>query len=97
MRILLLVCLGLGLASLNASGSAWEQAAKKQPSEEPLAQGKPLRYWIDQLKDDDVLTREEAIEVLAELGPAAKEAVPALRRFLKDEQATVRFRAAVAL
>src|SRR5579862_4972696 len=75
MRTLLLVWLGLGLASFMASGPARAQAAKSKPNDEPIAQGKPLRFWIDQLKEDDVLTREEAIEALADLGAAANEAV----------------------
>jgi HEAT repeat protein len=66
-------------------------------AEEPTAAGRPLKEWAADLRSADVLTREEAIEVLAGLGSAAKEFAPAIERLLKDEAATVRRRAALAL
>src|SRR2546430_1077032 len=47
--------------------------------DQPLYQGKPLDFWLAQLKDDDALAREEAIAVLADAGPAAETALPALK------------------
>src|SRR5262249_53179457 len=60
-------------------------------------QGKPLSYWVNELQDKDLLVREEALEVLAQLGPAAKEVLPLVTKLVKDEHFTVRYRAALAL
>jgi HEAT repeat protein len=64
---------------------------------ETLYAGKPLAFWLAGLKDSDPLIREEAIAVLSDAGPAAREAVPQLEALLKDEQRGVRFRAGLAL
>jgi HEAT repeat protein len=74
----------------------WAQTGT-QPSEKVVAHGKSLRYWIDCLKDPEVLVREEGILVLADLGPAAKDAIPELTKLLKDEHLAVRFKSATAL
>src|SRR5262249_721858 len=59
--------------------------------------GKPLGQWIKALEDKNPLVREEALAVLADLGPAAKEAAPAVAGLLKDPRPFVRLHAAVAL
>src|SRR5258708_25797814 len=63
----------------------------------PVHYGKTLRYWLDEVHNPAVLAREEAIEVLAHIGPPAREAVPALNALLKDPYQTVRRKAAIAL
>jgi HEAT repeat protein len=73
------------------------QTAAAPADEEATIQGKPLGYWVEQLKEDHVLAREESLEVLAQAGAAAKPALPAVRALLKDQPLTVRFRAAVAV
>jgi HEAT repeat protein len=67
------------------------------PGKEPLVQGKPLSYWLKELKDPDPLTREEALTVLAGAGEAARAAAPVLLELLKDKSAPVRVKAALAL
>ena len=64
---------------------------------EPSFAGRPLAAWVRDLDDPNVLVREEALEVLAKAGPAAKEALTAVKPLLKDDRPTVRLRAAVAL
>ena len=54
---------------------------------EPLYAGKPLEFWLDGLKSDDPLIREESILVLTDVGPAAQAAAPRLEALLKDEHA----------
>jgi HEAT repeat protein len=45
---------------------------------EPLYAGKPLTFWLDELKSDDSLICEEALAVLSEAGAAARAATPAI-------------------
>jgi HEAT repeat protein len=71
--------------------------ADAPPADSPMIAGKPLNYWIDQLKADNALDREESLEVLAQAGPTAKAALPAVRELLKDQPLTVRFRAALVM
>ncbi|HEY7428361.1 MAG TPA: HEAT repeat domain-containing protein [Gemmataceae bacterium] len=66
-------------------------------AEEARYAGKPLAFWLEELKSGDALIRDEAIEVLIDAGPAARAAVPQLEALLKDEQLRVRIRAALAL
>jgi HEAT repeat protein len=70
--------------------------ASCQAEEERYA-GKPLAFWLEELKSDDAFIRDEAIEVLIDAGPAAHAAVPQLEALLEDEQIRVRIRAALAL
>jgi HEAT repeat protein len=84
--VALLVAALLGVTALAAD-----------PPAEPTAFGQPLRFWVGRLKDDDPLAREEALAVLADLGPAAKDAAPAVAGLLDDAHAPVRVRAALAL
>jgi HEAT repeat protein len=67
------------------------------PAPEPLFAGRPLRQWVKDLGDDDPLVREEAVEVLADAGPAAREAAPALEKMTREGPQRLRLRAALAL
>src|SRR4051794_40959580 len=58
---------------------------------------RPLDSWVADLDDKDPLVREEALEVLAQLGPKAKAAVPKLERLAKAAGEAERRRAAFAL
>jgi hypothetical protein len=49
-----------------------------------------VEFAIDGLKDKDATARKEAAETLERLGPAAKEALPALLEALKDPNEDVR-------
>src|SRR5215469_3728817 len=53
--------------------------------------------WIAALKSSDSLERRLASHALAEIGPAAREAVPALIEALRDPESFVRVWAAAAL
>jgi HEAT repeat protein len=86
-----LPALGLALALVGGL------IADEGPAKEPLLAGKPIAHWIGELKLDDPLVREEAIEVLADAGPAAKSARPALEKLLADPDSSIRARAALAL
>ena len=46
---------------------------------------------------DSILRKEEALAVIAELGPAAKEAMPAVEKLLTAKQPSVRKRAAITV
>jgi HEAT repeat protein len=67
------------------------------PSEGPVLSGRPLADWVRDLTDHDPLVREEAVEVLAQAGQAAKDAAPRLEKMAHDEPLPLRLRAAVAL
>jgi HEAT repeat protein len=64
---------------------------------EPLVAGKTLAFWLEELKSDDPLIRAEAVLVLRDAGPAAREAAPRLEKLLKDPVRGVRIGAALAL
>jgi HEAT repeat protein len=66
-------------------------------AEETRYAGKPLAFWLEQLKDGDPLVREEAILVLTDARAAARAAMPGLQALLKDRSRGVRLRAALAL
>ena len=53
--------------------------------------------WVAALKSSDALERRLAAHALAEIGPAAREAVPALIVALRDPESFVRVWAAAAL
>jgi HEAT repeat protein len=53
--------------------------------------------WVAALKGSDSLERRLAAHALAEIGPAAREAVPALIEALRDPESFVRVWAAAAL
>jgi len=63
-----------------------------------LAMGKEIvPYMISLLKDDEWEMRRGAAWILGEVGPEAKDAVPALTEALNDSNPEVRTRAAEAL
>src|SRR5262249_55080468 len=70
-------------------------AAAAEPA--PTFADKPLSFWLERLRDADPLTREEAATVLGDLGPSAKEALPALHDLLKSDAGPLRLRAAMAV
>jgi HEAT repeat protein len=84
-----------GLALVMGVVSPYLATQEEQPAR-PV-QGKPLEYWVQELKNASPLLREEAVLVLGQAGPAAKAAAPALAALLKDEYPSVRVRAALAL
>ena len=65
----------------------------RQPSYLGVATGD----WVAALKSSDSLERRLAAHALAEIGPAAREAVPALIAALRDPESFVRVWAAAAL
>jgi hypothetical protein len=71
------LCLGLSFALFGCGRSP-------QAKEDPAVGGKPLSAWAKQLKDKDPGTRASAAKELAELGAAAKPAVPELVAAIKD-------------
>ena len=87
----LLVLLFVSLAeSCSAQGQPQDEKQK-----DTAYQGKTVSQWIEVLKDKDVRVRNAAAFVLGQIGPAAKDAVPALSEALKDKEGYVR-RAAVS-
>ncbi len=64
---------------------------------DPFLDGRPLRYWVGELKDKLPSTRRDAVVKIRQMGPAAKSAVPALAQVLSDPDAGVRVVAAMAL
>jgi HEAT repeat protein len=64
---------------------------------EPRFRGKTARTWAAELKHKNQSERWHAAQALANLGPHAHEAVPALVEALKDEDAILRTEAASAL
>src|SRR5262245_35243071 len=63
------------------------------------AQEKPDQLYdlTRKLRSPDKIIRISAAEALKKIGPAAKEAIPALIEALKDQDAEVRLHAAIAL
>ncbi len=69
------------------------------PAAEPVPAfaGRPLTEWVKDLAAEDLLVREEAVEVLADAGPAARAAAPALEKLAREGPPALRLRAALAL
>src|SRR5262249_30913902 len=82
-------CAAVALA-LSAAASAHE---KKEPEYNRV----PLSKWVERLKSPDAKKRVEAAQAIEKIGPAAKDAVPALIQTLKDNDPDVREGAARAL
>ena len=59
--------------------------------------GVAIASWVAALKSSDALERRLAAHALAEIGRAAREAVPALTEALRDSESFVRVWAAAAL
>jgi HEAT repeat protein len=65
---------------------------------EPTFEGRPVRYWKQQLKSNDYMARHRACTMLYTAGsPHADEAVPDLITCLHDPEFLVRIEAAKAL
>src|SRR5262249_35715244 len=60
-------------------------------------ENKTAQEWVTELKAKDAAARAKAAQALGQMGTRGKEAIPALTAALKDEDAAVRGRAAVAL
>src|SRR5262245_37774348 len=89
------LCTALGLALI--LGSFLPAAGPPSGGKDALHFGRPLRAWLDDLGDSDLLVREEAACVLAQLGPAARAALPRLRKLLTHDNRPLRTRAALAV
>ena len=76
------------------TSSAWAQGAT---AKEPVADGRTLSQWVEDLKAIAPQTRNAAAYEISGLGPAAAPAVPALIEALDDPEASVRFPVTVAL
>lgn len=85
----------LVMATLLLAGSAAAQNAAAKES--PVADGRPLKELIADLKAAAPQTRNAAAYEIAGLGPAGAGAVPALIEALDDPEAVVRFPVTVAL
>jgi HEAT repeat protein len=73
-------------------------AAVQARADEPIYAGKPLSSWVEALKSDNLFERGRACVALGEIGPGAKDAVPALAERVRDDpDARVRAVAALAL
>jgi HEAT repeat protein len=87
----LVAALGLLLALAGPARPAGEKAASSPVLE------RSLEAWLSDLDDRDVLVREEAVEVLAQMGPAARAALPRLKKLAAAPNRSLRTRAALAL
>lgn len=67
------------------------------PPVPPLFAGRPLKAWLADLDDADLLVREEALEILTQAGPRATAAMPKVRGYLAHDSRPLRTRAALAL
>ena len=65
--------------------------------QEHFERGRPLNYWLTALHNPDSAQRWQAANVIGEMGPEGKDAVPALAAALHDEEPHVRVNAALAL
>lgn len=63
----------------------------------PTYQGKPISHWIQQLDHKDSDIRRMAVSALADIGPEAAEAIPALVQLFRDKDEGVRREAVLAL
>jgi len=87
LAIILLLCAsvwGVGFALKN-----WEP--------EPEVDGRLLSQWVHDLESPDAITKIDAAQVLARLGPRAHRAIPALQNAAYDKDNRVRFAAYQAL
>ena len=94
MRIAAAIAAGLFLGSTTR---AQGQDARATVAVEPSYDGVTLAAWVHQLDERIPSARIHAAYVIAEIGPAAAPAVPALRRALDDADPVMRYAAAWAL
>ena len=69
----------------------------KGKNEPLMAHGKPVAFWLDELKKPDAGARKKAVTALGHVGRADPEAIPALIGAVKDRDAAVRNEAVLAL
>src|SRR3990172_1588173 len=60
------------------------QVNSSQEEKDPVVDGRSLSEWVKDLQSTDYRERQEAALAIAELGPQAKAAVPALIAALSD-------------
>jgi hypothetical protein len=97
-RSILLLAFLFVLLFVSLTESSYAQGQPKaEKQNEAVYQGKTVSQWIEALKDKDKGTRIAAAFALGKIGPAAKDAVPALIEALKDKDRDVRSTAAQAL
>jgi HEAT repeat protein len=72
-------------------------SAQGTAGKEPVADGRTLSQWVEELKAPAPQTRNAAAYEISGMGPEAAPAVPALIAALDDPEATVRFPVTVAL
>jgi hypothetical protein len=74
------------LRELQDKVTALEQklSAVPETTEPVLYQGKPVDYWLGQLRDRDLLYRDRAFQALGSIGTADSRVMPALIRDLGD-------------
>jgi HEAT repeat protein len=72
-------------------------SAQGTAGKEPVADGRTLSQWVEELKALAPQTRNAAAYEISGMGPAAAPAVPALIAALDDPEASVRFPVTVAL
>src|SRR5262245_43556635 len=82
------------LLGLTLAATVVRPAAPPAPR---LYADRPLKAWLADLDSPDLLLREEAVEVLAKAGPAAKLALPKLRAFPPHDNPPLPTRAALAV
>src|SRR5438128_1594838 len=81
---------GMGVVLFLVAAPCWGQELPKQG-------GKTAAQWAKDLQSKDKIERQKAAVALAELGPGAKDAVPALMKALEDPEEDVRRRIPYAL
>lgn len=82
---------------LGSTASTRAQDTRTSMAVEPTYDGVTLTEWVRQMDERIPSARIHAAYVIAELGPAAAPAVPALRRALDDADPVMRYAAAWAL
>jgi HEAT repeat protein len=66
-------------------------------AEPVVAHGKPVAYWLEELKKPDSGARKKAVTALMHVGKADPEAIAALIGAVKDRDAAIRDQAVLAL
>src|SRR5262245_40693843 len=89
LKLLLTGALAAALPPLTAGAPGGEKG-------EPRHEGKTLSEWLQDLKEGNLEQKRAAALALGKLGPAAKAAVPELRRALRSRDEELRRNAAVA-
>lgn len=83
--------------NLNYTAAPPEAPATPPPAPSPQAKRKTVQEWIQQLSSPSAKLRGEAIEALAQYGPNAQEAVPALIKIFNDRDPHLRVEATLTL